>query len=74
MQDVIFSLAISAESYLQYYRGTVKSVIVQADDGRRIQFPAEYLKPFIQSNGIRGRFRLVFDKNHKFKKLVKLSS
>lgn len=72
MQSVSFSLAISAETYLQYYKGTVKAVVVQAEDGRRIQFPAESLKPFIQADGIHGRFRLIFDKNHKFQKLEKL--
>ena len=73
MQSVSFSLAISAETYLQYYKGTVKAVVVQAEDGRRIQFPAASLKPFIQANGIHGRFRLIFDKNHKFQKLEKIS-
>lgn len=72
MQDVVFSLAITPEAYLQYYRGAAKAVIVQAEDGRRIQFPAESLKPFIQTSGIHGRFRLIFDKNHKFQKLEKL--
>ena len=73
MQDVVFSLSITPEAYLQYYRGTAKAVIVQAEDGRRVQFPAESLKPYIQADGIHGRFRLVFDKNHKFQKLEKLS-
>lgn len=73
MQSVSFLLSISAETYLQYYKGTVKAVVVKAEDGRRIQFPAESLKPFIQANGIHGRFRLIFDKNHKFRKLEKIS-
>ena len=73
MQSVSFLLSISAETYLQYYKGTVKAVVVKAEDGRRIQFPAKSLIPFIQANGIHGRFRLIFDKNHKFRKLEKIS-
>lgn len=73
MQGVVFSLAIAPEAYLQYYRGTAKAVIVRAEDGRKIQFPAEYLKPYVQADGIHGRFRLVFDKSHKFQKLEKIS-
>jgi len=73
MQDVIFSLSISSESYLKYYQGTVNAVIVRAEDGRKIQFPAEALRPFIKPNGIKGRFRLVYDQAHKFRKLEQLA-
>ena len=72
MQGVFFSLAISPEKYLEYYRGAAKAVIVQSEDGRKVQFPAGALQPFVTANGINGRFRLLFDKNHKFLKLEKL--
>lgn len=72
MQGVIFSLAIAPEVYLQYYRGSARAVIVTAEDGRKIQFPANALQPFIRADGIHGRFRLLFDKNHKFLKLEKI--
>jgi len=73
MQDVIFSLSISSESYLKYYKGVAHAVVVRAEDGRKIQFPAEALRPFIKPDGIRGRFRLIFDHNHKFQKLEQLA-
>ena len=72
MQDVVFSLAITPEAYLQYYRGNARSVIVTSDDGRKIQFPANALQPYIKTDGINGRFRLIYDKNHKFIKLERL--
>lgn len=74
MQDIVFSLAIAPEAYLQYYRGTAKAVRVISEDGRSLQFPAEALQPFIQKSGIHGRFRLIFDKNHKFLKLEKINN
>lgn len=73
MHDVIFSISITPEAYLQYYRGTAKAVIVKAEDGRRVRFPAEALQPYIKPDGIHGRFRLIFDKNNKLLKLEKLS-
>ena len=72
MQDVIFTLNISPDKYLQYYRGSASAVIVKAEDGRKIQFPANALQSFIKKDGIHGRFRLVFDQNLKFSKLEKL--
>lgn len=72
MRTVSFSLAISAEDYLRFYQGTARNVSVRADDGRRIVFPAEHLRPFVRHDGVRGRFELVFDDNNKFIALRRL--
>lgn len=61
MADYYFRLAISAQRYLSYYRGTTRAVVVQAEDGTRVQFPARHLQPFITRDGIFGRFRLCTD-------------
>lgn len=74
MQGVLFSISMSPDTYLHYYRGSAKNVIVKAEDGRRIQFPANALQPFIKADGIHGRFRLLFDNNHKFLKLEAVSN
>ena len=74
MQGVVFSISMSPDTYLQYYRGSAKNILVKAEDGRRIQFPANALQPFITADGIHGRFRLFFDKNHKFLKLELISN
>lgn len=73
MHDVIFSIRMSPDTYLHYYRGTAKNIIVRAEDGRKIQFPAKALQPFIKKNGIHGRFRLIYDQQHKFRQLELLS-
>jgi hypothetical protein len=72
VNDVVFSLDISAEKYLTYYQGSAKAVIVTADDGRKIQFPAGALQKFIQKDGIHGKFRLLFNQQHKFIRLEKI--
>jgi len=64
-QQARFAIRISAEDYLNYYRGAAKQVIVKAHDGRRVQFPAGWLQPFVSRDGIQGVFVLSFDANNK---------
>lgn len=72
MSTVSFTLAISSEDYLRYYQGAARNVSVVADDGSRIKFPAEHLRPYVMHDGIRGRFELRFDENYKFIALRKI--
>ncbi|MCB1830834.1 MAG: DUF2835 domain-containing protein [Chromatiaceae bacterium] len=63
--SIKFSIALSADRFLHYYRGNARSVIVRADDGRRIRLPAANLRPFLLSDGINGEFELTLDENNK---------
>lgn len=63
--ECYFSLNISREEALRYYQGTVHRVIVTTSMGQRLQFPIEHIRPFIESNGIQGRFKIKFDDDHK---------
>lgn len=67
-----FRLAISADDYLAYYRGSARDVVVIAEDGRRVKFPAGALQPFVTRTGIHGRFELRFDTRHKLLGLHRL--
>jgi hypothetical protein len=58
MQRFEFHLSISAESYLDYYRGAVKQVFARCPDGLSVQFPAALLQPFVTPEGIHGDFIL----------------
>ncbi|WP_428606005.1 DUF2835 domain-containing protein [Sedimenticola sp.] len=60
-----FQLNLSAERFLHYYRGAARAVIVQAEDGRTIQLPANRLRPFVTASGIVGRFELTLDAQNK---------
>ncbi|MFO7602746.1 MAG: DUF2835 domain-containing protein [Gammaproteobacteria bacterium] len=66
MYTLTFSLYLSAEQYLAYYRGYARQVSVLAEDGRRLEFPAEHLRPYLTHEGIRGRFSISFDTQHRF--------
>ena len=63
--SIRFRLRISADEYLAYYQGQAKEVLVRAEDGRTLRFPAGALQPFVSHSGIHGRFELCFDQNRK---------
>ena len=66
MLTLRFSLQLSTEHYLAYYSGHAQKVSVLADDGRRIEFSARHLRPFLSHNGIKGRFEIEFNAQHHF--------
>ncbi len=67
-----FSLNLSAERYLSHYQGRARNVSVVADDGRRIEFPANALRPFVTQNGVQGHFELLVDGNNRLQRLKRL--
>jgi hypothetical protein len=67
-----FSLDISSDDYLRYYRGEAQMVQVTAEDGRRIRFPASNLRPFVSREGIRGSFEVTLDQENRLLELRKL--
>jgi len=67
-----FDLHISPEQYLDYYRGTVKHVLVHCTSGQTVQFPAALLQRFVTNEGIHGHFVLTCDDNHKGADLQRL--
>jgi len=60
-----FQLHISAEAYLDYYRGLARHVIVRCTTGKTVQFPASLLQGFIAPEGVHGHFVLTCDAQHK---------
>lgn len=72
MNEIRFYLNLTAERYLHYYQGAAKAVSVVSVDGRRLQFPAEHLRPFVTHNGVQGEFVLQFDSRNKFLGLKRL--
>ncbi|MFL0798304.1 MAG: DUF2835 domain-containing protein [Cellvibrionaceae bacterium] len=71
-RTVDISISISAEEFLKLYSGTAKDVVTTARDGRTIRFPANILRPYVLHDGIRGWFRIYFDKENKFQKIERL--
>ena len=72
MPRLRFHLKLDAQEYLAYYSGQVKSISVLTDDGLRIEFPAEHLRPFVRHMGIEGYFEISYDENFKLKDIKKV--
>lgn len=65
MKQFQFHLDISAERYLDYYRGAARQVIARCPDGLTVSFPASLLKAFVLPTGIHGDFVLTCDEANK---------
>lgn len=73
MRRFEFQLSISAQQYLDYYRGSVRQVLVRCTTGETIQFPAAHLTPYVSTAGIHGRFVLTCDDAGKGSTLQRLA-
>ena len=60
-----FELNLSDQKYLDYYRGSVRQVLVQCTNGVTIEFPASLLTKFVTDTGVNGHFVLTCDDEHK---------
>jgi len=63
--EFIVPLNITAQAYERMYSGEARSVIAHDIRGRRIQFPASSLRPFVTREGISGIFVIRVDDNNK---------
>ena len=69
-----FKLHISPGAYLDYYRGTIRHVIVHCATGQTVQFPASLLQRFVTTEGVHGAFVLTCDEHYKCVGLQRLDS
>lgn len=72
MHSIIIDIHISSSEYLKLYEGIAQNVNVRSRDGRRIQFPATILRPFVTRSGVAGSFVIEFDQNMKFQNICRL--
>ena len=75
IMDNIFyiQLDISTQEFQNYYSNNINSVIAMSHDGRKVQFPANLLQPFVSHAGIQGKFKLIVSDNSKFKSISKIT-
>ena len=75
LMDNIFyiQLDISTTEFHHYYSNNINSVIAMSKDGRKIQFPANILQPFVSHAGVQGQFKVIVDKDSKFKSISKIT-
>ncbi|MBZ0191985.1 hypothetical protein KsCSTR_49650 [Candidatus Kuenenia stuttgartiensis] len=68
-----FSLNISPDEYLAYYRGTAKYIQTTTASGETIKFPASSLKKHLTHNGIHGHFEIEICENNKLLNINKIN-
>ena len=69
----IFSLHLSRDQFLDYYKGSGKGLLVVSECGRTVSFPPLRLIPFVTNNGVSGRFLLTVDNNNRFVSLKRIA-
>lgn len=67
MQIYYFTLSLKYESCERFYSPGINTIIMTAEDGKRIQLPVQNLRAHVSPFGIKGRFRLIIDGNNKIK-------
>jgi hypothetical protein len=72
MERYEFHLSITAEQYLDYYRGAALHVVARCVTGQTVQFPASLLQQFVTPDGIHGHFALTCDEHHRAPRLERL--
>ncbi len=63
------ALSISRDEYLKLYQVGRAVVSARSTDGRRVQFPAQALRPWVGHSGIQGKFRIYFDHQNRLSKI-----
>ena len=67
-----FSINLSSEQVLGYYKGQKNSVRTQTQDGQSISIPFNILLEFVTHNGIYGTFEICFRGDGTFRKIRKI--
>jgi hypothetical protein len=71
--ELRFRMTFSPDEAQRYYQGAARFVIVMAENGQKVQFPAEHIRPFIKQSGVSGYFSILFDDAHKLLSLKKIA-
>jgi len=72
MREYKVRLSISADQMLAYYQGVAEQVIARDEQGVRVSFPAQALRPFVTHEGVHGCFCIRVDANNRLLGLRKL--
>jgi hypothetical protein len=73
MQTFYFTLSLTYDLCERLYVPGINTVVMTADNGKRIQLPVINLRPHVSPIGINGRFRLMIDDNNKIKNFEKMA-
>jgi hypothetical protein len=59
--ELYFSLRVTYEDFLPYYQGVAAKVLVKDTKGRDLLINGRHFRPFVNSRGVNGNFKLTLD-------------
>ncbi len=72
MPTFTVDLNISEVELARYYDGRARQVLALSRCGKRLRFPADWLRPFVDRHGVHGRFELQTDSEHRLQDFKRL--
>ena len=72
MRSYEFEMALSAAKTQSIYEGQVRYILVETDQGLKLQLPAANFRSYVTAAGIQGRFSVKIDASNKIIALRKL--
>jgi hypothetical protein len=72
MRQFEFAMAVSADITRSIYQGQARYILVESDNGLKLQLPAANFREFVTDNGIQGRFHVSIDSDNRILELRRL--
>jgi len=72
MRNFEFTMALSAQKTQSIYQGQARYIVVESDQGLKLQLPAVNFRSYVTAQGIHGRFKVEIDPDNKIRALRKL--
>ena len=71
MRSFDFSMALSAQQFRSVYEGRARYILVESEQGLKLQLPAANFRGYVTADGIHGRFSVVIDADNRILALRK---
>ncbi len=72
MRSYEFEMALSVAKTQSIYEGQVRYILVETEQGLKLQLPAANFRSYVTATGIQGRFSVKIDASNKIIALRKL--
>ncbi len=73
MKRYHFTISLSYLECENLYLTTLKTVVITASTGERVQIPSARLRPFVEPTGIKGRFCLTVNNENKIQSFERVT-
>ncbi|EOD53321.1 DUF2835 domain-containing protein [Aeromonas molluscorum] len=66
MKQFTFRLNLSRDEILLMYQGHARRLVVRSEQGLTLELGLDKIRPFVDQEGVRGRFLLKTQDDHRF--------